>query len=412
MIGNVASGPDRAPVRVGLLGMYASANLGDTAIQQAVMGALRARHPDVEFVALCTAPEDAAATFGLRARHVSGFGPQVLPGVQAAAAEPSFCESLPLPLRLAAAAWQIDRHMRGLDMLLVSGSGQIDDYWGGPWEQPFRLRAWAGAARRQGKPVAFFGVGVDQLLTRSGAWLARSALALADLRVLRDEGSRQALRGLGLNAPCDVCPDPAFHLLPPVDERPHEGAGFAVISPIVRNAWPGARDSAYETYLQCLAALADHLLGKGLHVRFVCSQTRMDPPVIAEVRSRMRSDTARTSDYTPATVADYMQATRHASLVVASRLHALILAMVAGTPVVAASYARKVSQQMTDAGLARQCLDLDAVQPAALTAIVDEVLADLPRRREALARTVTAFRQQVDARLEALARLVPQGRSA
>jgi len=412
MTGGVASEPVRAPVRVGLLGMYASANLGDTAIQQAVMGALHARHPEIEFVALCTAPEDAAATFGLRARHVSGFGPQVMPGLQTAAAEPSAWERMPLPLQLAAAAWRIERHMRELDMLLVSGSGQIDDYWGGPWEQPFRLRAWAGAARRQGKPVAFFGVGVDQLLTRAGARLARSALALADLRVLRDEGSRQALRDLGLDAPCDVCPDPAFHLLPPAAEPPPDGAEFVVISPIARNAWPGARDSAYETYLQSLAALADRLLDEGLHVRFVCSQTRMDPPVIAEVRARMRRDAALTSDYTPATVADYMRATRHAQLVVASRLHALILAMVAGTPVVAASYARKVSQQMTDAGLARQCLELDSVHPSALTALVNEVLADLPGRREALSRTVAAFRQQVDARLEALARLVPQGRLA
>ena len=65
--------------RIGLLGMYASANLGDTAIQQAVMGALRVRHPDVEFVALCTDPEDAALTLGLHAHHLSGIGAEASP---------------------------------------------------------------------------------------------------------------------------------------------------------------------------------------------------------------------------------------------------------------------------------------------------------------------------------------------
>lgn len=392
-------GSGRGPRRIGLLGMYASANLGDTAIQQAVMGALQARRPDLEFVALCTAPQDAALTFGLRAHHLSGFDTEAAPSWIA--------DRAPLPLRLAASAWRIDRLMRGLDMLLVSGSGQIDDYWGGPWEQPFRLRAWAGAARRQRKPVAFFGVGVDQLLTATGTRLATSALALADQLVVRDPGSLEALRRLGFEAECDVCPDPAFHLRSAALPRPDAEPRFVVLSPIVRKAWPGAEDAAYGHYLQCLAALADRLLDRGLHVRFVCSQTRMDPPVIAQVRARMQRDAALTSDYTPRTVEDYLRATQHAELVVASRLHALILAMVAGTPVVAASYARKVTQQMIDADLGRQCLELQGLQLAQLNAVVDEALVDVPRARSELAVTVARLRAAVDQRLQRLAELIP-----
>ncbi len=43
-------------VRIGLVGMYASANLGDTVIQTVVMAALRSRRVEVDFVGLSPDP--------------------------------------------------------------------------------------------------------------------------------------------------------------------------------------------------------------------------------------------------------------------------------------------------------------------------------------------------------------------
>lgn len=395
------------PVRVGLLGMYASANLGDTAIQTAVMRALQRRRPEIEFVAICTDPADAARTFGLHAHDVSALEAPVeartgrpVPGASAS----RFARSR-RALQLAATAWHTRRLMREMDMLLVSGSGQIDDFWGGPWEQPFRLLAWSSAARSQGKPVAFFGVGVDQLHTRAGRHLCLAALRRAQLRVLRDGGSLSALQRLGFHDPCSVSPDPAFHL----DAPPAGGAAgrFAVMSPIARNAWPGDNDETYGEYLRCLAAAADHLQGRGLEVRFVCSQTRMDPPVVPLVQAAMRGDAAATIVFTPASVDDYLRAVQGAQLVLASRLHALILALVAGTPVVGVSYARKVTQQMSDAGLAPYCLELATLQRDELLARVDRALAEQDAVRTAISATVAGFHADLDHRFDELAALVP-----
>jgi polysaccharide pyruvyl transferase WcaK-like protein len=399
---------DDAPrrVRVGLLGMYASVNLGDTAIQTSVMQALRARRPGVEFLAICTAPEDAVATFGIPARDVSGFGAELRPG--AAAWRSGLAERGPLPVRLASAALNIRRHMQDLDMLLVSGSGQIDDYWGGPWEQPFRLLAWASAARAQGKPVAFFGVGVDQLMTRAGTWLALRAMGKAQLRVLRDPGSLQALDRLGFRAACDVCPDPAFALDISAARAggAYVGRPFAVVSPIARKAWPGPHDEAYDAYLATLAAAVDHLQARGLEVRFVCSQTRMDPPVVAIVQAGMRSAPEATRVDTPVTVDDYLRLVNGAQLVLGSRLHALILALTIGTPVIAVSYARKVSQQMQDAGLGQFCFDLPTLDRAALLRCIDTLLDRQPQVQADAVRTAQRFRSELEARFDRLAALV------
>lgn len=405
----------RGSVRIGLLGMYASANLGDTAIQRVVMGALTERRRDVEFVGLCTDPSDAAQTFGIRARHLSCAGGMVEPGADGKALTTAPAESLvdlerfPAPIRLGVMGWRIDRQMRELDMLLISGSGQLDDFWGGAWEQPFRLMAWCAAARRQHKPVAVFGVGVDQLLTRLGAAFCKRALVSAQLRVLRDAGSLDVLRALGMRAATEICPDPAFHLR--ADDGPGASAPveppFAVVSPIASQAWPAVGPEIYDAYLGALAAAADELQRRAIEVRFVCSQIRMDPPVIDRVKERMHTDPARTQIRPVSTVDEYLREVGSARLVVGSRLHALILALVAGTPVVAISYARKVERQLQDIQLADFALDLRTIQVPALLATLDQTLSDEARLRRHILAMTTDFRRQLDVQFDRLAGLVP-----
>lgn len=407
--------PPHAPFRIGLLGMYASANLGDTAIQRAVMQALRARCPGIEFVGLCTDPLDAARTFGIRARHLSGGGGTARVGADGSASmgAPEFridIDGVPAPLRIGLSAWRIARHMRELDMLLVSGSGQIDDFWGGPWEQPFRLMTWCGSARRQKKTVAVFGVGVDQLLTRLGSLFSRRALALAQLRVLRDGGSLDAVRAMGITEATEVCPDPAFHLhsepVKPCDQA--SSLAFAVISPISQQAWPGAEPQAYGRYIAALAASADELHRRGIEVRFICSQTKMDPPVIDRVKALMRSDPSETRVRAVETVDEYLHEVRCARVVIGSRLHAMILALVAGTPVLAISYARKVERQLQDIRLSDCVLDLRSVEVPQLLSKLDMVLSREQELRAHILAMTTDFRHQLDTQFDRLAALIPR----
>src|SRR5258705_4310654 len=58
--------------RIGLLGLYASRNLGDAAIQLAVIANLRQRFADAQFVGICPDPEDTRATFGIESVNFAG----------------------------------------------------------------------------------------------------------------------------------------------------------------------------------------------------------------------------------------------------------------------------------------------------------------------------------------------------
>lgn len=382
------------PIRIGLMGAYVSRNLGDMAIQLAVMGALRARRPDIEFVGLCQDPEDAVRSFGFPAMLASGD-----PEVRQRGRLGHLLSRIPAFAR-------IRREMRALDMLLISGSGQIDDFWGGPWAGPWNLMAWSSVARRQGKPVAIFGVGVDELHTWLGLKFCLRALNAAQLCVVRDPGSREALEKLGYRLPVDVCADPAFHL--GGAGKPPDDPPFAVVSPISRRAWPGAEDDDYDRYLTALAGLADHLQALGIEVRFVCSQTKMDPPIVGRVRDRMKGDQDRAPLVEVKTVEEYLAAVAGARVVVGSRLHAMILALVAGAPAVAVSAVRKVHQQFADMGMGDLAFDMRSLDAAALARRAQELAAAPQESRRRVLAATRELRSQLDTRFDRLAALIPR----
>lgn len=412
------SSPKKIPVRIGLLGMYASANLGDTAIQSVVMAALRSRRPDIDFVGLCPHPEDTARTHGIPGFPASGEGVLVIaqgdPAVSSqskvvthtAAKQPVFSRRV-LALR------NIDRQVRDLDMLLVSGGGQIDDFWGGPWQQPFRMFAWCLCARLHRKPIAAFAVGVDELRRRLSAWFATHALQMAQYRTFRDTGSLDALRNKGLNSVASVCPDPAFAFCAAPSSSVEKGAckrpKFVVISPISSHAFPGMSDAEYDAYLTALATVAEVLQQQGIEVQFVCSQTKMDPPVVSRVAARMKMD-AGVSMADVKTVDDFVVAVSGAELVIASRLHALILSLVAGTPIIAVSPARKVRRQMIDVELEDYCFDLKSLQASALLSRVQTALVRRAELSERISSRVSELRATLEKAFDQLAAVVPSTR--
>jgi polysaccharide pyruvyl transferase WcaK-like protein len=387
------------PLRIGLLGMYQSQNLGDTSIQMAVMQALQERFGPIKFLGICSNPHDTVRTHGIAAVESSGNGPLVepensresfSPGISLTRSSAGASRWLPEPL---ARLCTIDRIAASLDLLIVSGGGQIDDYWGGPWAQPFRLLLWSASARRHRVPVAFMGVGLDELATRLGAWFSVLALRMARFRAFRDSGSLDALQSMGLKAPSIVCPDPAFGLraLPLAIGR--KDTPYVVISPIARSAWSGAEGAEYEAYLGLLAAVAERLLEAGLAVCFACSQTRMDPRIVQRVRRKMTAEAATRCTYeTIVTVDDFLRVTSSAQLVIASRLHAAILALVAGTPVVEIAYSRKGKQLMSDMHLSEYCIDLGGADADVVTTIVKRALAHGSELRDRIAERCAAYR--------------------
>ena len=394
-------------------------NGGDAAILRGLERALRAASDaELRFVVFDAAPETTAPRFpdlAVRPALAARVWPAAGGGLARATRRTLY---LPRARRLlvdARAARRIARLPLGnrlpedplavlarADAIVSTGGTYLTDtYWLGP-----RLAA-LDAVRALGRPFALYTQSVGPF--RRAETRRRLAAVFADARltVLRDERSAGEVRALAPGARLAVRADAAFGLAEPevlaaapgrrMPEAPH-----VVVS--VRE-WPHfARETAaagMARYAEAVGAAATHAVRVwGGRVTFLstCQGTpgyRYDDAAVAR----------RIADALPADVRDgvavreaslspqaLVAAFGQADLVVATRMHAAILALCAGTPVIPIAYERKTADLFQGLGRPDWVADIDAVTPASLVARLDRVRAALPEARPSLFAHVEAAR--------------------
>jgi len=95
---------------------------------------------------------------------------------------------------------------------------------------------------------------------------------------------------------------------------------------------------------------------------------------------------------------------RRLDIVISSRLHGVLLAIVAGRPVLALSHERKVRAVMADAGVDSYCVDL----PSASLDQVRERLGGLADQLDATARRVREYAAVARAAVRQQEEMLPQ----
>jgi polysaccharide pyruvyl transferase CsaB len=209
------------------------------------------------------------------------------------------------------------------------------------------------AARLQGKPVLLWGQGLGPLRRPISRALVRGVLPLATAVSWRDEASGQLARRLGSQAHL-IGSDPVW-AYPPTTWAGEGGPIVLCWRPIHR-----LEPDGWRPYLEALRVLAEHSGREVLWLPFHRLQDRgllhrlhrhqVVPPALME-----RSREVEVED-----PAGAMALFARAGLVVAMRLHGLILAALAGSPVAALSYDPKVAAVAHSLGCPLQDLEAPA----------------------------------------------------
>jgi polysaccharide pyruvyl transferase WcaK-like protein len=409
--------------KIALLSPCGWGNLGDAAIVDALIAGIRRRVEGVELQAFTLNPIDTERRHGIPAHTCSGMplahyivkepdGPSLADRPTPRALRLIFPTRAAWRLAMRAASeWEHRRRARawldGLDMLVVAGGGQLDDFWGGAFGHPYAMWRWTEAAKRRGARVAVLSVGVGSLKNAITRRLVARTLARADYVSLRDAGSRALLGADSPGAGAPVVPDLAYSL--PMARsghalaaRPGRGALRVGVSPLAHfdpRVSPAADRAEYERHVRTTAALVTRLVADGHDVVFFATDGP-DEAVIADIRGAL-GPAAPPAAPTPS-VAALIALLSDLDVVVAARLHGVLLSHVAGTPVLALSYERKVAALMTDTGQSEFCLPFVGTPAETILTRLD----DLVRRRAALARqivdTVGGFRARVEAQYDAV----------
>jgi polysaccharide pyruvyl transferase CsaB len=281
------------PMRLVVSGYYGFGNAGDEAVLAAMVGALRRREPDLELVVISGSPAATARRHGVRA--------------------------------IGRGAIDTIRELLRSDGL-VSGGGLLQDrtstrsvlYYTGVMLLGVLLR----------RPVYIYAQGIGPIEDRLARAVAGLALRRASYVSVRDQGSLHAARALGADG-VEVAADPAIGLSPAA-ARPASGRPIIVVAVRPAPGWAQLEEGF-------VAALRK--LGEGHRLSFVAMHPAQDGALATRLAARV-GPYATVADY--ADLEELMGHIGSAALVIGMRLHALILAAVAGVPFVALSYDPKV----------------------------------------------------------------------
>lgn len=353
--------PARAPAgtaapRIGLFGLFGCGNFGNDGSLEAMLATIRANRPDARLLCICNAPEQVEPLFKLDA--VSVFAP--------GQDRPLFMKldrlmaRLPSRLLNLTHAW---RQLRKLDLVIVPGTGILDDFATGWTGIPLTLFNWALAARLARTPVAFASIGAGPIHHPWSRWLMKQAVRMADYRSYRDIPSKKFVAGLGLDVTKDALyPDLAFSLADPVaalDQGQPPVIGLGVMTYFGWKNDQVAGSSIYEAYQDKLVAFMRYLLQKGYRIRLLTgdlSDRRAVQDVIARLPESAEHQAAGRLLYTPAdSLHDLMVQMAGTEAVVATRFHNIVCALKLAKPTISLGYAVKNDALMQDMGLGAFC---------------------------------------------------------
>ena len=237
----------------------------------------------------------------------------------------------------------------------MSGGGQLDEEWGGPWGHPYALFKWAVLAKIARVPYAIASVGACKLTSSLSRLFLSAALRMARYRSFRDKHSRELAAALLQSAANDpVVPDLAFTLPPPTTGRPlstsADSRTVVAISPIAyakpRN-WPHQNHDLHKRYIHQIAQVITDLIRRGSFVVIVWSSLGDDQSVIAELLDHLADDcrmevARQVLIPTITSWQDFVAAVGKVDFLIASRLHSAILGFITQTPTVAISLIPKL----------------------------------------------------------------------
>ncbi len=263
------------------------------------------------------------------------------------------------------------KNAKDLHLLVVAGSNQFLDNFGGPWGFPYTLFKWAIIAKLAGSKLAFASVGAGPLDSSLSKFFVKTALFFSDYTSVRDHQSKMLLKSIGFKRKSTVFPDIAHSLtFKKTQMYPHASllpvVGINPMPVYDRRYWCHTDDSKYSDYISKLAIFVELLLRKN-HKVFLFNTMPKDLLVIEDIicilKKKSLPDNLLKSNLSVEkshTVSGLMDTIMIADLIVATRFHGVVLSILAEKPVIGICYHQKIEALLKDFELGDYALGFDS----------------------------------------------------
>ena len=385
-------------MKIGLLGQFGSGNSGNDGSLEAMLAFLRRARPNAALLCICSNPVRIGERFALEVRSLRG----------AAAASGPFRRLFEkglgrLPGRIIALV-SVLRALAGIDVMVIPGTGILDDFQETPFGWPFIIYWWCLAARLRGIRIAFVSIGAGQIRNALSRWFLKSAVRMAAYRSYRDDFSLRYVESLGVDISADHrFPDIAFGLgepAPTVETDRRQKPATIGIGVMGYRGWErdhADADAIYRAYVGKITLVARRLLEDGHDVRLFMGDTA-DERALDDVRTALADvpEATRLSATRTASLAEVMEEILKIDVAIVSRYHNLLCALKLGRPALSLGYAEKNDELMAEFGRARFCAHIETFDVDELLRQVRLVLTDLDTASREIAGRNAEIRAALD----------------
>jgi len=249
--------------------------------------------------------------------------------------------------------------MKQLDLLIIGGGGLLMDMY----KRDAPLYATLGIlGHYAGCKVVIYGVGAGPIRTKAGAFFIRQLLNKADQISVRDDDSKILLESLGIKKKIHTIGDPALFLAGTHRKKTSSIQKVAVtaVPYYSREYWPTPDDQKYANYLLGMAQNLDRLIeDKGVTVTFFSTKYPQDVKVTKDIVALMKYKEQTTVIDRNIYPNEIISICESHDLVIGTRLHSLILSIVAHTPVIGIGYHQKVQHFLSKIGEINHFIDIE-----------------------------------------------------
>ncbi|SFQ60787.1 polysaccharide pyruvyl transferase CsaB [Priestia endophytica DSM 13796] len=332
-------------MRVGIIGNYGHDNNGDEAILSGILTQLNTLGiRKGEIVIFSNNPSNTESRYNIKAvplLHKKGnFILSVLHTVK-----------------------QSFKIMKDLDLLIIGGGGLLMDMYkrDAPLYSTLGLLGYYAKCR-----VVIYGVGAGPITTKAGKFFIKTLANKADSISVRDVKSKELLKDIGIRKEIDIIGDPAF-AIEPVRKRSKTNelkkVAVTAVPYFSKQYWPQRDDSKYEAYVKGMAQNLDELIEKkGATVTFFSTKYPQDVEVTREIYDMMTyKQFVRLKDEN-LHPDEIVKLCAEQDLIIGTRLHSLILSVVASTPVLGVGYHHKVEHFLQALGKEEHFVEIGALQ--------------------------------------------------
>ena len=347
--------------KVLISGYYGFDNAGDDTVLFGIISSLQKLHPTIQISVLSNKPKETTALFGIPAYNRWRF-------------------------------LEIIKQLRKTDLLLMGGGSLLQDATS-PRSVMYYLSI-VTMAKLLNKPVIFYAQGFGPISHPISKLLIKSIVNKVDVITVRDQGSADDMKQLGVTRPILITADPAVTIRPmDIDlglsggRLQHNGKKSMAIS--IRK-WKNE-----ENYKKVIAQMADEMIRKNWNVYFLPMQYPADVAPSQEIIRHM-SEPGAVLLNDKMNFHEIISFIGNMDFILGMRLHSIIIAAVMGVPFVGVSYDPKIDRfiervQMDSAG------SIQTVSYESLSQIVNQnlqTLEDVTRRLTTQITELTAQAEQ------------------